>query len=236
MFTEDYEKLTRGDKTLFSAVVNDLLYECFIVRKTYDRKAQMFKANPDYLFLERHYALVEDYLSYMDLVLNRSDEDGVIYITSAQEQNHLRVDTVTTLIVYALRSYYEDQISKAPETTNVLMSYGALNAFLQEKGLSNIVKRLSASTIAASLRSLDSYNIITRASKETYGDPSYNFFILPTIRFVLSSEKMNALYNFLTHPEGEEEGDFGLTSLAKDEGTKAQTPVDAGVDIPVKED
>jgi hypothetical protein len=197
MFQEDYDKLSRGDKELFSETINDLLYQCFIVRKSYDRKNHMFRADPDYLFIERHYSMFEDYLTYMDMQLSKSDEDGVIFLSSGAERNHLRVDTVTTLLIYAIRSYYEGQIAKAPEETEVLMTYGALSSFLQETGLSNLTKRLSSSVIAASLRSLDSFNIIAKANGN-YGDPSYSFFVLPTIRYVISSEKMNALYDFLT--------------------------------------
>ena len=67
MFAEDYEKMSRSDKSQFSAVLNDLLYQCFIVRKNYDRKSKMFRAEPDYLFIERYYSTFEDYLSYMDM-------------------------------------------------------------------------------------------------------------------------------------------------------------------------
>ena len=234
MFTEDYEKLTRSEKAL-----NDLLYQCFIVRKSYDRKSRMFKADPDYLFIERHYSMFEDYLSYMDMDITKSDEDGIIFVTSAAEKNHLRIDTVTTLIVYALRSYYEDAISKAPEETEVLMTYGALNSLLQETGLSNLTKRLSSSTIASSLRTLDSYNVVSRANG-TYGDPSYSFFILPTIKFVISAEKMNALYGFLTKPEHEEEGilanAFDSSVASKEEEKEEEEMPRTGVDIPVRED
>ncbi len=238
MFTEDYEKLTRSERTLFSEALNDLLYQCFIVRKSYDRKSRMFKADPDYLFIERHYSMFEDYLSYMDMDITKSDEDGIIFVTSAAEKNHLRIDTVTTLIVYALRSYYEDAISKAPEETEVLMTYGALNSLLQETGLSNLTKRLSSSTIASSLRTLDSYNVVSRANG-TYGDPSYSFFILPTIKFVISAEKMNALYGFLTKPEHEEEGILANafdSSVAPKEEEKEEEMPRTGVDIPVRED
>ncbi|HIU70166.1 MAG TPA: DUF4194 domain-containing protein [Candidatus Enterosoma merdigallinarum] len=238
MFTEDYEKLTRSERTLFSEALNDLLYQCFIVRKSYDRKSRMFKADPDYLFIERHYSMFEDYLSYMDMDITKSDEDGIIFVTSAAEKNHLRIDTVTTLIVYALRSYYEDAISKAPEETEVLMTYGALNSLLQETGLSNLTKRLSSSTIASSLRTLDSYNVVSRANG-TYGDPSYSFFILPTIKFVISAEKMNALYGFLTKPEHEEgilANAFDSSVAPKEEEKEEEEMPRTGVDIPVRED
>ncbi len=227
MFQEEYEKLSRGERSQFSEVVNDLLYECFIPRKLYDRKASMFKANPDYLFLERHLSLFKDYLSFMEIEVNQAEDDGLFYVVSALEKNHLRIDVVTTLIVFALRSYYEEAIGREPETIEVDMTYGSLAAFLQEKGLSNLTKRLSSTTIASSLRTLDSFNVVTR-HQGNYGDPSYRFFILPTIRYVISSEKMNALYNFLTKPEEEAESTSLFDLSPKEENLHPE-------DIPVEE-
>ena len=202
MFQEEYEKLTHGDKAMFSETVNDLLYQCFIVRKSYDRKTKMFRMDPGYFFIERYYSLFEEYLSYMDMQLSKNDEDGVIFVTSGAERNHLRFDPTTTLVVYALRSYYEGAIEKAPQETEVLMTSGAMNSLVSEMGLSNLSKRLSPSTIASALRVLDGFNIVSKANN-TYGDPSYSFFIMPTIRYVISSEKLNALYALLTRPEDE---------------------------------
>lgn len=203
MFQEEYEKLSHADKALFSATVNDLLYQCFIVRKVYDRKTKMFRMDQGYFFIERYYSLFEDYLSYMDMQLSKNDEDGVIFVTSGAERNHLRFDPTTTLVVYALRSYYEGAIEKTPQETEVLMTSGAMNSLVSEMGLSNLSKRLSPTTIASALRVLDGFNIVSKANN-TYGDPSYSFFIMPTIRYVISSEKLNALYTMLTKPQEEE--------------------------------
>lgn len=203
MFQEEYEKLTNSDKSLFSETVNDLLYQCYIVRKSYDRKTKMFKRNPDYDFIERYYSLIEDYLSYMDMQLGKNDDDGVIFVTSGAERNHLRFDPTTTLIVFALRSYYEGAVEKAPNETEVLMTSGAINSLVKELGLSDLSKRLSPTTISNALRVLDGFNIVSKANN-SYGDPSYSFFIMPTIRYVISSEKLNSLYSMLTQPKEEE--------------------------------
>ena len=42
-----------------------------------------------------------------------------------------------------------------------------------------------------------SYNILNRFIG-SYSDPSYSFYITPAIRYVISSEKMNALYSSIT--------------------------------------
>ncbi len=200
MFQEEYEKMSRGDRNLFSETVNDLLYQCFIVRKSYDRKSKMFRADPGYLFIERYYSVFEEYLSYMDMTLSKNDEDGIIFVTSAVERNHYRMDPTTTLVVFALRSFYEGQVEKTPEQTEVMMTSAQMMALVQELGLSNLSKRLSFSTIASILRTLDGFNVVNRITNN-YGDPTYSFYILPTIRYVLSSEKLNSLYTYLTAPE-----------------------------------
>ena len=200
MFQEEYEKLSHSDRTLFSETVNDLLYQCYIVRKSYDRKSKMFRMDPGYYFIERYFSLFEEYLSYMDMQLSKNDQDGVIFVTSGAERNHLRFDPTTTLVVYVLRSYYEGAIEKAPQETEVLMTSGAINSLVNELGLSTLSKRLSPTTIASALRVLDGFDIVTRANN-SYGDPSYSFYIMPTIRYVISSEKLNALYTMLNAPE-----------------------------------
>lgn len=216
MFQDEIEKMSRGDRTLFAETMNDLLFQCFIVRKSYDRKSRMFRAEPNYLFIERYYSVFEEYLSYMDLTLSKNDEDGVIFVTSSAERNHVRFDPATTLIVFALRSYYEGQVEKAPEETEVLMTSGQILTLVTEMGLSNLSKRLSTTSIGGILRVLDGYNVVARANN-SYSDPTYSFFILPTIRYVISSEKMNALYTELTEPEEtQEEG--SLFDLAEASG------------------
>ena len=200
MFQEDYEKRSRSDKNLFSEVLNDLLYQCYICRKSYDRKSQIFRADPDYRFIERYYDTFEDYLSYRDRTLSKSDEDGVIFVTSSAERNHFRFDPTTTLIVFALRSYYENQLEKAPEETEVLRTSGALSAYCNELGLSSVSKRLSSNTISSALRTLDGFNIVSKCTG-SLSDLSYSFYIMPTIRYLLSSEKLNSLYSFLTKPQ-----------------------------------
>lgn len=204
MFQEELEKMSRGDRSMFTETVNDLLYECFIVRKSYDKKSHMFKADSRYMFIERYYSVFEDYLSYMGMVLSKDETDGVIFVTSSAERNHFKLDVTTTLIVFALRSYYEGQVEKAPEETEVLMTSGQLQALIKELGLSNVSKRLSTNTLASIMRTLDGFNVVSRANN-TYSDLNYAFFILPTIRYVISNEKLNSLYTYLTHPEEEEE-------------------------------
>ena len=111
MFQEDYEKLTRGEQRQFEDAVNDLLYTCFIVRKSFDRATNVSKISPTYLFIERHYNLINDFVGFIGLDLVKDDQNGVIYLNSEEGRNRIRIDSVTTLLVYALRSYYEEKVN-----------------------------------------------------------------------------------------------------------------------------
>lgn len=212
MFQEDYEKLTRGEQRQFEDAVNDLLYTCFIVRKSFDRATNVSKISPTYLFIERHYNLINDFVGFIGLDLVKDDQNGVIYLNSEEGRNRIRIDSVTTLLVYALRSYYEEKVSDNPSLTETYMDSTTLKMILRDKGLMKVNKRLSTNAIASGLKTLASYNIIARAQHSFY-DSSYSFYILPSIRYVISNSKMNALYDEVTKiAEGNESvaSEFGI--------------------------
>ena len=185
MFQEDYEKLTRGEQRQFEDAVNDLLYTCFIVRKSFDRATNVSKISPTYLFIERHYNLINDFVGFIGLDLVKDDQNGVIYLNSEEGRNRIRIDSVTTLLVYALRSYYEEKVSDNPSLTETYMDSTTLKMILRDKGLMKVNKRLSTNALASGLKTLASYNIIARAQHSFY-DSSYSFYILPSIRYVIS--------------------------------------------------
>lgn len=212
MFQEDYEKLTRGEQRQFEDAVNDLLYTCFIVRKSFDRATNVSKISPTYLFIERHYDLINDFVGFIGLDLVKDDQNGVIYLNSEEGRNRIRIDSVTTLLVYALRSYYEEKVSDNPSLTETYMDSTTLKMILRDKGLMKVNKRLSTNALASGLKTLASYNIIARAQHSFY-DSSYSFYILPSIRYVISNSKMNALYDEVTKiAEGNESvaSEFGI--------------------------
>ena len=192
MFQEDYEKLTRGEQRQFEDAVND-----FIVRKSFDRATNVSKISPTYLFIERHYNLINDFVGFIGLDLVKDDQNGVIYLNSEEGRNRIRIDSVTTLLVYALRSYYEEKVSDNPSLTETYMDSTTLKMILRDKGLMKVNKRLSTNALASGLKTLASYNIIARAQHSFY-DSSYSFYILPSIRYVISNSKMNALYDEVT--------------------------------------
>ncbi|MBP3713476.1 MAG: DUF4194 domain-containing protein [Bacilli bacterium] len=194
MFDENYEKLTRANQNEFGKAVSELLFHCYIVRKIYDRASKINKISSTYLFIEAHYDLVSEYLDYIGIQLNKDDDAGVIFISSPDEINKIRIDSVTTLVIYALRSYYEGKIASSPNTNEVYCDSTSLKILLKDLGVTSVSRRFSTNTLASAMRTLAMYQIVCIA-QGSFSDTSWGFYILPSIRYVISNAKLNALYN-----------------------------------------
>lgn len=203
-FQEDYDKLSTGEKSQFSETMNNLLYHCFIVRKRYDVTTGLEKIQYDYTFIEKHYSIFEEYLDFIDMVISKDDDSGVIFLRNALDKNRERVDTATTFVIYTLRDFYEDSLEKQPNVLQVAMDSTQLRQKLSDLGLSTASKRLSLQTISGAMKTLASFNIIARG-RGSFNDNNYSFFILPSIKYIISTSKMNALYKFLTGNEEQNE-------------------------------
>ena len=203
-FQEDYDKLSTGEKSQFSETMNNLLYHCFIVRKRYDVTTGLEKIQYDYTFIEKHYSVFEEYLDFIDMVISKDDDCGVIFLRNALDKNRERVDTATTFVIYTLRDFYEDSLEKQPNVLQVAMDSTQLRQKLSDLGLSTASKRLSLQTISGAMKTLASFNIIARG-RGSFNDNNYSFFILPSIKYIISTSKMNALYKFLTGSEEQNE-------------------------------
>lgn len=203
-FQEEYDKLSTGEKNQFADTMNNLLFHCYIVRKRYDVTTGLDKVQYDYTFIDRHYTLFEEFLDFIDMTISKDDDSGVIFVRNASDKNRERVDTATTFVIYTLRDFYEEAIEKQPNILQVPMDSTQLRQRLSDLGLSTAAKRLSLQTISSSMKTLSSFNIIAKG-RGTFNDNNYSFFILPSIKYIISTSKMNALYKFLTGEEEEEE-------------------------------
>ena len=204
MFESAYETLNHTEQTQFKDALNNLLFKCFIVRKVYDRTRKMSRVNSDYLFIEKHLDLFNDYLSYSGLDIDLDDTDGVITLRSLEGKNNLRVDGVTTLLIYLLRYYYEEQVVLKPNSTEIFMATNNIKDLLKEKGLIKLNKKFNMTSISSSMKILAQYNIVARV-ENTFSDSYYSFYILPSIRHAISQIKMDVLTEEIDAKGNEEE-------------------------------
>ncbi len=194
MFDELYEQLASHEKDMFAKVVNELMLKSFILREVYDRQSKVMKPNQSYSFIEKNIDLVRDYLAYSGWIVDKDSNLGVIMIQNEYQQNRIRMDTMTSLMIYALRYAYELQREENALTQEVYFSSSALIQLMIDKSLLQADKRPPLTTLASSYRFLDNHNIIARVSGE-YRERDFQFYILPSILYIIDNDRINAIFD-----------------------------------------
>lgn len=194
MFFEEYEKFTNADKDEFAHVVNNLMLKSFILRESYDRHLKMMKSNRDYSFCERNIDMIREYLEFSGWTIEKDSRLGVISINNEYQENHIRLDFLTSIMVYGLRYLYECAREENQMTTEVFTNATELLRVLIDKGLIRLDKKPSAVSMASCYRFLENHNIINRVQGE-YRERSFTFYILPSILYVIDMDKINAIFD-----------------------------------------
>ena len=194
MFEEKYLQLSNQEKDDFARVINNLMLKSFVLRENYDRHSKMMKSNRDYSFIERNIDMIREYLEFSGWTIEKDSRLGVVMINNEYQDNHIRIDFLTSIIVYGLRYAYEISREKEEMTTEVYFSAAELLQILIEKGLIKQDKKPSAVAMASSYRFLENHNIISRVSGE-FRDRSLTFYILPSILYVIDIDRINVIFD-----------------------------------------
>jgi len=205
MWVEEYEKLSNSEKEEFRRLLNLILSRTFIIRDVYDPKEGMMRVNPEYRFVERNFALFNEYLWFSGWALYKDSQYGVIALVNTYEYNRVRLDRNTTLILFILRLIFEEEREKVTLRKEVLTSTGQIVHKMLTLGL--IKKKPSDRDLAETLRQLAYYNIIQKLEGR-WEDPDNKLLILPSILFVVTNEKISRIYEALGDEEdSDQEGE-----------------------------
>lgn len=204
MFEEEIVKLSHSDQQEFARVTNLLLLKSYIVRESFDSREKMMKINPEYRFMERHYELFEDYLKYAGWRIEKDVANGVIALSNEYEQNRLRIDRETSLVLFTLRLIYETQKAESNHAgESIYMTTPELLKTMLEYGITMQGKRLTGRLLGRSLRFMANHNIIAKVSG-SYDEGNVAFYILPSITFAVDNQKISAMSEALDRlKEGE---------------------------------
>ena len=190
MFEEEIVKLPSADQKEFAQVVNNLLCKSFICRESYDARDKMIKLNPDYRFIERYYDLFSDYLKYAGWTIDKDSGSGVIAIKNNYDQNRLKIDRETSLIMFVLRLIYETENSESNGTGQAIyMTSAQLLKTMLNYGVTLQGKRMTGRGLGRCLRFMAAHNIVSKVSG-SYDEGNITFYILPSITFAVDNQKI----------------------------------------------
>jgi len=200
MWLDTYNNLTNAEKERFSKLVNYLLNKTYVCREIYETKDKLGKINADYRFIEKFYDLFEGYLKVINYTLKTDEVIGVIYLENEYGYNKLRLDKLTTLVLFTLRTIYDEEKERNASSSVVYISTASLIYKLLE--LKVVSKKPTMKNITDSLRILVTQNILTKI-EGSLDDSACQLAILPTILLIVSNEKIDAIYSMVFQDEKE---------------------------------
>ena len=193
MFEEEFIKIPIADQREFSHATNVLLLKGFVVRDVFDAREKMMRTNATYRYIERYFNLIEDYLKYSGWHIEKDVVSGVICLTNDYEENRLRLDRETSLLLFTLRLIYEDEKKEGAQTNDAIyITTPGLIKTMYDHGITMPGKKLSGRQISKSLRFLANHNIISKVSG-SYDEGNVSFYILPSIIYALDNNKIVAM-------------------------------------------
>lgn len=211
MFEEEFIKIPNADQKEFARVVNVLLLKGFIVRDVFDTKEKIMRISPDFRFIERYFPLIEDYLKFSGWHIEKDVLTGVVALSNEYQENLLRIDRESSLLLFILRLLYEDEKKEGSQTNDaVYMTTPGLIKAMIEHGLNMPGKKLSGRQVSRSLRFLANHNIISKVSG-SYDEGNVSFYVLPSIIYALDNNKIVAMSEALDALNNSNENQKGFT-------------------------
>ena len=194
MWLEKYQKLSSIDRDKFGELANELLNKNFILAYHYDNKNRVRRPNSNYNFIVRNFEIFENYFKMTHYKLERDDNYHVISLSNELGYNHQKMDKYTTLFLLTLILMYDE--AKEQAATSEVVYTTTSQIIYKMIDLKLIDKKPTIKSTVDVLRFMVSHNIITKIDK-SLDDFSANLVILPTILFVISNEKINAIFQIM---------------------------------------
>lgn len=202
MFEESVLKLSRADQDQFARVVNSLLLSSFCVRDYFDRREKTIKINSEFRFIERHFDLIESYLSYSGWRLEKDLLAGVFYIINEFEDNRIRFDREVSLILFVLRLIYETEKNESNQSSEaVYLTTTTVLKVMYDRGITLPNKKINGRLIGRALKILADHNIISKVSGN-YDEGNATFYLLPSILYAVDQQKIVAISEALDKLNG----------------------------------
>lgn len=201
MFEEIFEKMNMAEQESFKRLVNWLLAHTYLLQDSYIFEDHMKRTNPDYLFVERHFEIFQEYLGYAGFCLERDSNYGVIFLTSVYDFNRVKFDKVTTLLLYVLRLIYEEEREKLSLSSDIFITTGDLVHKMISLGV--MKKKPSNILLRDSLRMLNRFRVIEKV-EGLWEAADTKLLILPTILFIVTNERISNMYQLIDE-EGQTE-------------------------------
>jgi hypothetical protein len=188
----EYSALSERDREEFSRLVSLLFEQTFLLRDVWDTKERRTVTNRDYRFAERILPILQAYLAVGGFQLQVDGRRGVMALYNRFGRNRLRLDKLTTYVLYALRLIYDEQMEEVSMRREVVIPLRELIGKLHTLGL--IDRKVAVTHLKSTLNRLRRHGILARVEGDTQ-DLESRWMVYPSITILVSDDLINAIYD-----------------------------------------
>lgn len=200
---EYYEQLTQEEQEELQEILQKLYRQTFILERKYDKKTGRMASNKEYYFCEKHMDFLTWYLSVAGIRICENIQLGTIYIQGEAALGE-RLPRLATIYLLLLKLIYDEQMTAASSSLNVVTTLGAVNAKAGEFRLLRGIASLTE--MKRALAVLRKYQLIELTeSREELSDQT-RIIIYPCINVVLMREDILALLGSFEQEEADKKG------------------------------
>lgn len=208
---QEYIALTERDKDQLARLTSLLFDQTFLLRDVWDARENRMTANPDYRYAERIRLVLEGHLNISGWALQVDNFRGVIALYNRFGRNRQTLDKLTTYFVYVLRLIYDEQLEQVSSRREIVIRLRDVYEKLHAFGFTE--KKLVLHRLQATVMKLRQLSVIERVDGEGVS-PDSQWVVYPTIRILVSEDRINAIYEQLE--SGHFDGDGDATEHASD--------------------
>lgn len=212
MIDNEYKDFTGKQKEEFMRLINILLARTFILRDIFISKEEGIRINEDFRFIERHFKVFEEYLNMAGWSIYEDSQFGVTYAANSLGSCRVRLDKLTTYILYILRLIYEEEREKLSLSRNAVTTVEEIVSKLINLGV--FERKPANDKMNSSLSILKNFNLIDKL-EGGWDNAATRIFIYSSILFVVSNEKINNIFEYINKLKpGDIESNFQEEELA----------------------
>ncbi len=200
----EYDALPDRDKEQFSRLLSLMFEQTFLLRDIWDAKEKRMTGNRDYRFAERVRPLLDGYLRVGGFALQVDSLWGVIALYNRFGRNRQTLDKLTTYILFTLRLIYDEQLEQVSGRREIAISLRDVYEKLHAFGF--VDKKLAVNRLQGSFTRLKKLSVLEQVEGEGV-QPDSCWIIYPTIRILVSEERINQIYNQLEQGQFDDEVD-----------------------------
>lgn len=195
-----YEELPPEEQRKVTESISQLYRQTFLLERRYDRKTKRYQINKEYYQCSKHLDFIKAYFAIMDIEVVENSQIGVIFIRGEQVVGE-KLSKLATLYILVLKLIYDEQMSTASNSINVVTSLAEIHEKLGTYKL--LKKQPSITEIRRTIALLKRYQLIEPLEVLEEMDGVSRLVIYPTVHVVLMGDDVRALIE--TYGEGDEE-------------------------------